>query len=77
MQVGRSFRTIGLLLVISVIGLAVGCGSGAPQPGIPGAGKVVREDMRSLHKQLKEDRTAAAKEQRAERQSQKQAHKRQ
>jgi hypothetical protein len=76
MQVGRYFRTVGLLLVGSVIGLAGGCGSGAPQPGIPGAGKVVKEDMRNLHKELKEGRKAAAKEARAERLLQKQGHER-
>ena len=76
MRVGRCFRTVGLLLVVSVIGLAVGCGSGAPQPGIPGAGKVVKEDMRNLHKELKEGRKAAAKEARAERLLLKQGHER-
>jgi hypothetical protein len=56
MQLGRFLQTVGLCSVIGTMGLAVGCGG--ERVSAPGAigGKVLREDLRSQHKELKESK---------------------
>jgi hypothetical protein len=57
MQPTRFGRTLGLLLVLGVVGSVVGCGSSAPQSSpaqLEEAGKAISEGQRKLHQQLKE-----------------------
>jgi hypothetical protein len=61
MQVGRFFQRVGLFSAISSMGLTVGCGD--ERVAAPGTteGKVLKDDQRSLHKELKKERATHAK----------------
>jgi len=74
MQLGRFFETVRLFSAISSMGLAIGCGG--ERVSAPGTidGKVVRDDQRSLHKELKTEHAARAKEGRIDRAAMKKAH---
>jgi hypothetical protein len=73
MQLGRFFKRVGLFSAISSMGLAAGCGG--ERVAAPGTtdGKVVKDDQRSLHKELKEEKAARAKEGRVDRAAMKRA----
>jgi hypothetical protein len=75
MQLGRFFfRIVKLFSAISSMGLVVGCGG--ERVSAPGTieGKVVRDDQRSLHKELKAEHAARGKEGRIDRAAMKKAH---
>jgi hypothetical protein len=70
MELARSFRNCAHLLVLSIAGFAVGCGSGVSQvPLTKEEGKIIREEQKGARQELKEDRAeakAAAKSERAQ-----------
>ena len=74
MQLGRIFKTVKLFSAISSMGWAVGCGG--ERVSAPGTidGKVVKEDQRSLHKELKAEHAARAKEGKIDRAAMKRDH---
>jgi len=62
MQLARFVRTLGLLLVLSLVAFVVGCGAQqGPTAVTKEAAKITREETKSIHQQLKEDRAASGK----------------
>ena len=76
MQLGRFFEKVGVFSAISSMGLAVGCGG--ERVSAPGtiAGKVLRDNQRSLHKELKDQHAASAPKGKSDRAAMKKAHQR-
>jgi hypothetical protein len=64
MQVGRFVRAFGLFLVLNLASFGAGCGSGGT--GEKKEGNVVKEEQRTTHKQVKQDKAAADKAQRGD-----------
>ncbi len=64
MQAARCVRAFGLFLVLYLAGFGAGCGSGGT--GEKKEGNVVKEELRTSHKQAKEDKAAAVKAQRGD-----------
>ncbi len=74
MQLGRFFEAVGLFSAISSMGLVVGCGGERVSAPATIDGKVVRDDQRSVHKELKAEHAARAKGSSNERAAMKKAH---
>ena len=68
MRLAQFARRWGFLVVLVLAGLGAGCDWGTHQagPAEPGIGKVLREEQKQFHKQLKEDRAEEVKSKRAD-----------
>jgi hypothetical protein len=62
MQFARFVGTLRLLLALSLVGLAAGCGGESPQgttPKLDAEGKTVKEQMKQEHLDLQAERKGA------------------
>jgi hypothetical protein len=67
MQLAQFIRPWAFLSVLGLAGFTVGCGSGPNQaPSAEGAGKVVRDEQKQVHKELREQHAHDLKARRAD-----------